>query len=218
VEFCGLFGHDAGRIRDKLDMLGLQAVSNHVSLAMLADDFDSTAGICKALGCRFVVLGFLEEAHRHYGANFGKTLSAVRQAAEACREAGLKLAYHNHNFEFFHAEAGNGMELMLDAVPCIRAQFDTGWLGISGQDAVAMLRKYAGRYESVHLKDYLEGGADGNHDFCPVGMGVMDYKAITAEGTKGGAEWFIVDQDSDKRRSALEAARLSREYLMSLGY
>lgn len=217
VEFCGFFGHDPAEIRGWLDTLGLAAVSDHVTLDMIAGDLDETIRVRKALGCEFIVLGFLEEAKRHYGPAFNETLSVVRKAAAACREAGLPLAYHNHNFEFSNVSGKNGLEMMLDGAPDLNAQFDTGWLGIAKQDPVAMLHKYAGRYRSVHLKDYLSSNGT-EHDFCPIGLGVMDNPPIISEAVKGGAKWVIVDQDSDARRTAAEAARLSADYLVSLGY
>jgi sugar phosphate isomerase/epimerase len=217
VEFCGLFGHDAEEIRGRLDGMGLAAVSDHVTFDMLANHLEDTIRTRKALGCQFIVLGFLEEVKRHYSSGFPDTLSVVRKAAAACRQAGLPLAYHNHNFEFTNVTSKNGLEQMLDGVPDLDAQFDSGWMGIMGQDPVAMLQKYAGRYASVHLKDYLSSnGAE--HDFCPVGLGVMDNPAVINAAIKGGARWLIVDQDADARRTATEAARLSVEYLVSLDY
>jgi sugar phosphate isomerase/epimerase len=217
VEFAGLFGHDAADIRSHLDALGLKCIAGHVSLDMLTNSFDSTIATYKTLGCEFIVLGFLEEEHRHYGSTFDQTVARAENATAACREAGLPLAYHNHNFEFMNAEAGNGLDLLLSGAKSLQVQFDTGWLGIAGQDPVALLHKYVGRYTSVHLKDYLESkGTD--YDFCPIGHGVLDYPSIIAAAVTGGAQWIIVDQDSDARRPALEAARLSAQFMKSLGY
>lgn len=218
VEFCGLFGHTAGEIRKKLDVLGLKAVSDHVTLAMLQNDLERTLDDRRALGCEFIVLGWLAEEDRHYGPRFGEVLADLNVITERCRAAGLPLGYHNHNFEFTRPEAGNGLTRLLDGVPGIQPQFDAGWLAIAGQDPVAMLRKYAGRYVSVHLKDYLSTDARENHDFCPIGMGKLDWKAIASAAVAGGARWLIADQDDDARRTPAEAAALNAKYLRSLGY
>lgn len=217
VEFCGLFGHDPAEVRGWLGELGLAAVSDHVTFGMLADGLEETIRVHKALGCEFITLGWLDEERRHYGPDFDGTLSALSRAEAACRAAGLPLAYHNHNFEFRHVSEKNGLEMMLDGVPGLQAQFDAGWLKISGQDPVALLDRYAGRYISVHLKDYLRSDGE-KHDFCPLGMGVAGISDAIQAAVRGGARWIIVDQDDDDRRGAGEAARLSTEYLNSLGY
>lgn len=217
VEFCGLFGHSAEEVRGWLDKLGLTAVANHLPLEALKNP-GAEIEACRTLGCGFAVLGFLERQHRHDMPGFADTVEIVRTAAKAFRAAGLQLAYHNHNFEFQSTAGGNGLALLLDAVPELDAQFDAGWLAISGEQPIEWLRKYTGRYRSVHLKDYLPAvGLE--YDFCPIGMGcVPDYPAIIAEAIEGGARWIIADQDDDTRRTRVEAATMNARYLRSLGY
>ena len=218
VEFIPGFKQSAAEIRKHADGIGLRVVSGHVSLNQLAEDLGPIIDHHRALGCEFIVLGFLAEADRHNGPGFARTLDIVAKAAEDCLAAGMPLAYHNHNFEFRNVTGNNGVELLLEGASALQAQFDTGWLGIAGQDPVAWLGKYAGRYLSVHLKDYLStDGADG-HDFCPIGMGALDYRAIVRAGIAGGAKWLIVDQDADARRPMMEALKLSRDFLRSLGF
>lgn len=218
VEFCGLFGHTACEIRKKLDALGLKAVSDHVTLSMLQNDLERTLDERRALGCEFIVLGWLAEEDRHYGPRFGEVLTLLNGVTAKCREAGLPLGYHNHHFEFTHTQGGNGLARLLDGVPGIQPQFDAGWLAIAGQDPVAMLNQYAGRYASVHLKDYLATDGADKHEFCPIGMGLLDWKAIVAAAVRGGARWLIADQDDDAMRTPIEAAILNAEYLRALGY
>lgn len=219
VEFVGLYNRSADDIRKHADGLGLKIVSGHVSLGMLANDIERTINTHKALGCEFIVLGWLEEAERHYGPNFASTVLQADKAAKACRDAGLPLAYHNHNFEFTKGMGKNGLDQLMDGAEALQVQFDTGWLGIAGQDPVALLEKYAGRYSSVHLKDYLKTDGAASHDFCPIGLGgILDYAAISKAAVQGGAKWLIVDQDDDARRPMPEALKLSLSYLRSLGY
>ncbi len=215
VEFCGLFGHEAAELRGWLDELGLVAVSNHMTLDELANP-PAVIEMCRVLGCSGAVLGFLTEDQRHNTPAFAKTVEIMRAAAAALKAEGLDLAYHNHNFEFQNAEGGNGLKRILDAVPELNVQFDTGWLAIGGQDPLQWLDQYAGRYTAVHLKDYLSD-IDLGYDFCPIGMGdVLDYAAIVEKAVQNGATWLIVDQDNDTRRTSLEAAKLSVDFLRSL--
>ena len=91
----------------------------------------------------------------------------------------------------------------------------------------------------VHLKDYhVEGqlkagetpyaliNADGSDsgdakrstfEFRPVGYGVQNFPEILAASSDAGAQWVIVEQDQSPTRPPLEAARMSRDYLRSIG-
>jgi sugar phosphate isomerase/epimerase len=215
VEFGGLYGHEAARVRAHLDGIGLAAVSRHVSLEDLADNPQGAIETCKALGCRFIVLSGISEARRRATRDFREIVGTAGRAARLCRDAGLKLAYHNNDLDFKFP--GNSLETMLDAIPELDAQIDTGWLALGGGDPVALLNKYTGRYQSVHLKEYLPGSTLDAIDFCPMGAGLPPCKPICEAGARGGAQWLIADQDDDAHRPVKDAARISAAYLRSLG-
>ena len=48
-------------------------------------------------------------------------------------------------------------------------------------------------------------------------MGMQDFPAILAAAEKAGTEYVIVEQDESKDMPSLEAAKISRQYLKSLG-
>ena len=54
--------------------------------------------------------------------------------------------------------------------------------------------------------------------FRPVGQGVQDFKSITAAAVECGAEWMIVEQDNTYDIPSVDAAKMSREYLRSIGF
>ena len=53
-------------------------------------------------------------------------------------------------------------------------------------------------------------------DFRPVGYGKQNIPAIIAAGLESGASWFIVEQDRSSERPALDAAKMSCDYVRSL--
>jgi sugar phosphate isomerase/epimerase len=108
-------------------------------------------------------------------------------------------------------------------------------------DPAQYVAQYAGRCPVVHLKDFVmpglskpqklyaligEDGKDmdavepgeGSFDFRPVGYGVQDIPAILEASEKAGAKYVVVEQDRSSQSPSLEAARMSREYLRTLGY
>ena len=101
-----------------------------------------------------------------------------------------------------------------------------------------IILKYAGKMKTLHLKDFTckklasgpvyaliddEGNEikndkdDNGFRFCPLGKGMQDFPAILDAAEKCGIDYVIVEQDQSYETPALEAARISREYLKSLG-
>ena len=57
-----------------------------------------------------------------------------------------------------------------------------------------------------------------NPPYFPVGSGKQNFSAILEASIKAGAEYVIVEQDSTYDIPCLEAAKMSRDYLKSLGW
>mgnify|MGYP005899354407 FL=1 len=58
---------------------------------------------------------------------------------------------------------------------------------------------------------------DKGFEFRPVGYGIQDFPAIIASAEKAGASCLIVEQDQAPTATPLESAKMSREYLKTLG-
>jgi inosose dehydratase len=78
--------------------------------------------------------------------------------------------------------------------------------------------------EHVHLKDY-EGGDNGYAGYAPLGEGKVKIKKIMKMLEKGRdkmAGMIMFELDSDKKikpaLSEFDAAKVSRDYLVKLGY
>ena len=58
----------------------------------------------------------------------------------------------------------------------------------------------------------------GNFEFRPVGHGIQDIPAIMKAAEQAGALYAIVEQDGTNAEPPMECAKMSREYLKSIGY
>ena len=58
---------------------------------------------------------------------------------------------------------------------------------------------------------------DAGFMFKPVGSGVQDIPSVLVAAEAAGAEYVIVEQDQSPERPAMEAAKMSRDYLKSIG-
>ena len=98
VEFAGFFGHTAQEVKSMLDETGLVAVSSHVPLTEIEADMFGTIAYHQQIGCQYLAVPYLDDAHRPGAAGFAKTIALIYRFGALCRESGIQLLYHNHDF------------------------------------------------------------------------------------------------------------------------
>ena len=220
VELAGLYGMDPSVVRSALDNAGIKAISAHVPVGLLMSDTEKTIDDYVTIGCEYVAISYLPEDMRHDSPNFDNILKDFARIGRACADRGVKLLYHNHEFEFEKTADGSYMfDYMFANVPAelLEAEPDTAWIKFSGLDPAEYVRKYTGRCPIVHLKDFT-GDTRENMEFHPVGSGKQNMPEILQASLDCGAKWVIVEQDQSLTRPQIEAAKISREYLASLGW
>jgi len=218
VELAGLYGYSPEQIRDILKEIGLVPISAHVPYEAFLEDLQGTIESYALIGCRYVAIPYLTEGNRYGTENFKEFMEQIPVIARACNEAGLGLLYHNHDFEFQKTAEG---EYILDYMyrlqpkELLKVELDTCWAKYSGVDPVGYLGKYDKRCPVIHVKDY--NGAE-PFEFRPLGYGVQNIPAILEQAVAVGCEWIIAEQDGHTEHTGLEDARLSKEYLKTLGW
>lgn len=239
VEFAGYFGKSAEEVRAMLDKYGLEAVSVHQVYEVFLQDEKANIDYLKTIGVKYCAIPGMGREKHAGGDAFEKTVEEITSVAKALKANGIQLCYHNHDFEYEKYDGKFLIDHLYDAVPAdlLQPEFDTCWIKYSGNDPVEYINKYAGREEILHLKDFVSdkfaqgpvyalidnegksGEAENKNSFeCrPVGSGVQDCKPILEAAEKAGIEYLIVEQDEWPTASALESAKMSREYLKTLG-
>lgn len=238
VEFAGYHGKSAEEIKNILDKYNLKCISVHQGLDFFNENPDEKCEFLKTFGVKYSVIPWYEKTALAGSDAWEETKKKFNTAADLLKKHGMLLGYHNHEFEFEKADGKYRHDYIFEAVPTdkIFPELDTCWVRYAGLDPVEMIKKYSGRVDIVHLKDFVcknfAGGpayelidADGNDSgkkatredngfaFRPLGMGLQDFAAILAACEECGTETVIVEQDQTYELSELEAARISREYL-----
>jgi sugar phosphate isomerase/epimerase len=218
VELAGLYGRTPEEIRDCLNELGLTPISAHVSYQEFMQDIEETVKRYSIIGCRYLAIPYLTEEYRYGTENFNEVMKSIPEIAKACHKEGIILLYHNHDFEFDKTTDDDYvLDYMYQQFPAeeLQMELDTCWVKVVGINPSDYMKKYEGRLPIVHLKDF--NGAI-PFEFRAVGQGVQDFPSILEEAVRGGSKWVIVEQDGHTEYTALEDARISREYLTSLGW
>lgn len=208
-----------------LNKLGLTAVSTHQGSVTL-DNADAMISDVKAAGFKYFVIPVppmgLFNVDRTTGTmgmkggaeNLANILNTL---GEKCAKAGLKLLYHNHNFELTKDKDGIvTLDYLLEHTnpEYVNFQMDLYWVTKAGADPLAYFEKYPGRFKIWHVKDMDDQGR-----FAPVGKGHIDFAKILANKELSGMQYYMVEQDMTyDGLTPLEAIKISHEGLKKIGF
>ena len=237
VEFAGYHGKTAEEIKAILDELGLKCVSVHQSIDFYDADPEAAVKFLKTFGVKYNVIPWYPIEKLYGSSEWADTVARFNKIAVLLKDNGMKLGYHNHDWEFTVVDGKYIEEHILENVPdeLIEPELDTCWVKYAGVSPVEMINKYKGRVTLVHLKDFtckqLAAGpayaligtdgaeikskrADNGFEFRPVGDGMQDFAPIIEACRACGTELVVVEQDAPSMGlTELESVKRSREYL-----
>lgn len=192
VEFAGYFEHTPAEIRALLNNTGLLSPSAHTSLQLMRDTPEQLIESALTVGHEYLVLGWLHPDDRTSLDDYRQHADLVNVFAEQCHSAGLKFAWHNHDFEFQALDGMLPMDLLLAETDPSRMQveLDLYWITKAGADPFAYFAKHPGRFPLCHVKDMADDGA-----MTDVGAGTIDFAAIFAASDLAGIQHYYVERD-----------------------
>lgn len=207
VETVGAHGLEPSRLRDMLDAHDLRAVSSHVSFHALRDDAPGMVAFARAVGTDVLVIPWLPEELRPDDADGWRALGReLGEIGARFGDDGVRLLYHNHDFEMAVHDGQPGIAWLLDAAGEDRLGFepDIAWMVRGGGEPLSLLDRYAGRCPRVHVKDLAEPGrADTEGGWAAVGSGVLDWDRFLRAAKAAGTEWYIVEHDAPRDPAAV---------------
>jgi sugar phosphate isomerase/epimerase len=198
VEFAGYFGHSAADIRKLLDANGLAAPSVHVPLEVLRSALPQVIKDAKVIGHQYIVLPWLSAEQRGDSVdNYKKLAVELNGFAKPIKDAGLQLAYHNHDFELLPVKGGVPYDVLLSETEqdLVKMELDLFWAVKAGVDPLKLFAANPGRFPLVHVKDMAKDGA-----MVDVGTGTIDFKAIFAKAEQAGIRHQFIEHDNSSNR------------------
>ena len=106
--FLPNYGDDPKGFRKKIDAVGLACSGFHMPLTGLTQETDRFIDIAKTIGAPLMIPPWIPPEERDTKPDGWKRLGAALAAgAEKARAAGLKVAWHNHDFEFMKLSDGS---------------------------------------------------------------------------------------------------------------
>jgi sugar phosphate isomerase/epimerase len=239
VELAGIpAGATASELRRMLSDNGLSAPSMHASMADLQDGLQERIDYAKGLGTEYLVCAFPWTAdsrfrdkpgHAVVSLASGITLDDWKWNADqlnkigaACKQAGLRCGYHNHNMEFRSYDGTIAYDELLERTDpeLVTMEMDVAWVVTAGADPVKLLKKHDDRISMLHVKDVTKEARVTVDRLQPetteVGSGRIDWKKLfKAAKPKRITHYFVEQENFD--RSPLESVKISFDYLKGLG-
>jgi len=214
----GFFGTSAKDFQSILMDNGLKATSNHFDFNGFikdgkTDTLNSYIETAHILGSEYVTVPYVIPELRGTSVDDYKKLAAgVNKVAEICHSNGLKLAYHNHDFEFTKFGSTTGYEVLLNETDknLVDFEMDLYWVVRSGNNPLDLFKQHPGRFKMWHVKDMDKV----NHDFnAEIGHGAIDFKSIFAQAKLAGMERFFLEHESNYIPNPVESMKTSFDYI-----
>jgi sugar phosphate isomerase/epimerase len=197
--FAPLVKMKASDIRKTIDGAGLRCESCHYQFQELKVSLDDRIAYAKELGLKQMILS-------SFGLRLEATMSDWTRAAgelngigEQTKKAGIQLGFHNHNFEFRKIDGVLIYDKLMNEFDpkLVKMQFQVAVISL-GYEAATFLRKYPGRFISLHLADW----SSADKKSVPVGAGVVDWEKLFAAAKTGGIENYFVEMNMDALKAS----------------
>jgi sugar phosphate isomerase/epimerase len=145
-----------------------------------------------SLGLEYLVIPYLDDKQRK---DYPAVAANLNTIAEILLTADIKLAYHNHDFEFVSLPDGTvPMQILMEQTDEGKVWYeaDLYWIRKAGLDPLSWLDQYPGRIRLFHVKD-----ADKQLNQTTVGDGIIDFATILEKYAYSIDHAFIEDERTD---------------------
>ncbi|HEY0656524.1 MAG TPA: sugar phosphate isomerase/epimerase [Chryseosolibacter sp.] len=224
----GYFGLGVNEVRDIMKKHGMTIPSVHTDYDTLQQNMEGLAQASSVLGFEYVCLPAIPAQKRKTLDDYKRVADDFNSIGESAKKHNLKFAYHNHGYGFRPIDGTVPITMLLEMTDpnTVLLEMDVYWTTAGGADPVEYLKKYAGRYHLMHVKDMKEkktfSGDGGDPQqwielfpyMTTAGSGVLDLKAIITQGQASGVKHFFVEQDMVA--SPEVALKKSADYLKTI--
>jgi sugar phosphate isomerase/epimerase len=194
-----------------MDDLGMKIVSSHCNINQ---DFEKKAAEAAQIGMKYLIWPYL--GPQKTVDDFKKFAETFNQRGEVCKKNGIRFAYHNHDYGFVPLEGQMPQDILMQNTDknLVDFEMDIYWVVTPGQDPIAWIDKYPGRFKLCHIKDRKKGASPSQRDVSvDLGTGSIDFKTILKDAGKKGMEYYIVEQEAYENTTPLAAAKADADYL-----
>ena len=200
-----LFGMKAREFSDYVKSLGMTITSGHYQLGKteklkamkgtILNEWERAVADAKEMGQDFMAVAYLNADERATLDDYKFVNEKMNAAGEVCRKYGVRLQYHNHDFEFEKINGQIPYDLMLTELDpkLVSMEMDLFWTIYAGYQPVDYFKSYPDRFDQWHVKDMDKTDKKKNAN---LGTGSIDFKPIFLQAAVAGLKHFYVEHDN----------------------
>lgn len=210
------YEESATDFRRKIDNAGLECYGFHMPLSGLINEPGKYIDIAQALGASLMIPPYLTPEERGTSADDWKKLGTqLAEGADKAAPHGLKVAWHNHDFEFIPlADGSRPIDHIMGAADNFGFEVDCGWIVRAGGDPAAEIAKFADRIFAIQPKDTAPIGTEQDEGWTATGDGIIDWQALVPLFKATKADHIVTEHDNPSDWK--QFAKRSIDYLKSL--
>lgn len=208
--------------KDMLDKHHIQVVSADTSFEEIRDNPMGAVFKAKYFGAKYATIYWVPHEY-DVGFTFEdakRSVEILNAGGKLLKQHGITLQYHPHGYELGAHEDGTLLDYIIQNTSEAQFQMDVFWIKQAGADPLAILKKYAGRFTSLHLKDRLKGSpytsngtADVDKTNVVLGTGDVGIAGLVAEAQKQGIQYYFIEDESSR---VIQQVPKSLQYVKSL--
>ena len=212
------YGLPVDEFKSLLKNNNLKMISVSADFGQLAKNPQASVDLAKTYGAKYVVVFWIPHTDVFTIDDAKNAVTVFNTAGKLLKENGISLCYHAHGYEFGSYGEGTLFDYLAENFNPQYANFemDVFWVKHPGQDPVALLEKYPGRFPLMHLKDRkagTEGNQKGEADVetnVVLGSGDVGIAAIMKAAKKAGVKHYFIEDESSR---SVEQVPLSLAFL-----
>ena len=228
------YGWEAKEFKKRLDDLGMKMPSGHTVMGKLhwddaKNDFTDlwkyTVEDAAIMGQELVISPSIDMGIRKDKNLLLKYMDIFNKSGELCQKSGMRFGYHNHDFEFSEKLDGELLyDIMLNNTDptLVAQQLDIGNMINGGGIPAEVMKKFPGRFVSMHVKDEVPAKSGHEHFESTIlgkGSGQIDVQALVKLGDKeGGTKHFIIEQEAYQGLQPLDCMKENIAIMRGWGY
>ncbi len=190
----------ASEMRKTIESAGLRCTSCHYQFNELKQSADARIAFARELGLKQMVLSTFGLPNTATMADWTKAAADLNAIGEKTQKAGIQLGFHNHEFEFREIDGALIYDKLMSVFDpkLVKMQFQVAVISL-GYKAADYMKKYPGRFLSLHLADY----STSEKKQVALGKGAVDWKELFAAAKTGGVKNYFVEMELDLMKSSI---------------
>ena len=228
------YGWEAKEFRKRLDDLGMKMPSGHTVMGKahwddakndFTDLWKYTVEDAAIMGQELVISPSIDMGIRKDKNLLLKYMEIFNKSGELCNKSGMRFGYHNHDFEFSEKLEGELLyDIMLNNTDpkLVAQQLDIGNMINGGGVPAEVMKKFPGRFVSMHVKDEVPAKTGHEHFESTIlgkGSGQIDVQALVKLGDKeGGTKHVIIEQEAYQGLQPLDCMKENIAIMRGWGY